>query len=227
MTLGETVVAIFWLGVLSHSLVDRRLHVKARDVRARNLEVLWKTKLFLKLLKNFKVSVMLVSSPRPWLLLFLFEVLDLPECSLHVHNIGRDTVKVTVVRVVVRRVDVVIILAVPGNIIEWVLHFADHVIGILIALSLAVSIARLLKLLNLNQVDNFGHPVINLGEQVAICSKSYLYEVLLPGRAASMLLLRELERLNTIIEQERNNSNAKILHILILLFNFHDLNFIN
>lgn len=50
--------------------------------------VLWKAKLFLEFLKNVIVGVALIGRPSPWFLLLFFEVLDLPEGSLHIHDIG-------------------------------------------------------------------------------------------------------------------------------------------
>lgn len=112
----ESIVAVFGLGVLGHGLVHRGLDIDAVEGAA-DIAFSWQSQLLLQLLEHLKISLSLVCGPGPWLLLLLFEVLDLPECALDVHDVGGDAVEVAVVGVVVRRVNVVVIFAVPSNIV--------------------------------------------------------------------------------------------------------------
>ena len=91
--------------------------------------------------------------------------------------------------VVVCGVDIIIILAVPGDIIEWVLHLADHFVGILVALGLAVSIACFLQLLDLNQVGHLLHLIFHFGEHIVVGAQANLHEVLLPGGTVVMVMV--------------------------------------
>ena len=87
MTLGEAVVAVLWLGVLGNSFVNRFFNIEALDLGGSDLSILINTKLLLKLLKDVIVGITLILSPGPWLLSFLFQILDLPECPLDIHDI--------------------------------------------------------------------------------------------------------------------------------------------
>ena len=108
-------------------------------------------------------------------------MLDLPECSLNIHDIRRDPIEMAMIGVVVSGVNIVIILAVPGDIIQGVLHLSDHFVCILIAFLLALGVAGLFELLDLHQVLNLLHLLFNFGEHVVVGAQTNLYEILLPG----------------------------------------------
>ena len=48
-----------------------------------------------------------------------------------------------VIGIVVSCIHIIVILTIPSDIIEWVLHFADHVVGVLVAFFLACAVASL------------------------------------------------------------------------------------
>lgn len=141
MAFGKPIVAILRLGMLCNSFIDRRFHVNVLDAGGAHLCILINTQLLLHLLEDCVVSITLIRIPGPWFFGLFFEVLNLPECALDIHDISGDSVEMIEIWIVVCSVDIVIVLAVPSDVVQWVLHLTNHCIGIAVTFCLAISVA--------------------------------------------------------------------------------------
>ena len=180
MSFGEAVITIFWFCMLSNCSVNWSFYIKTFKISLRNLCIFIKTNLFLEFFEHSIIGVSLILPPAPWLLLFLFKMLNLPKSSLNIHNIRWNSIEMAVVWIIISCVNIIVILAIPGDIIERILNFADHFISILVALLLTFSITCLFKFFYLEEFTSFSHLFINDSKQVFISGKADLNKVFFP-----------------------------------------------
>ena len=87
MSLGESIVAVLWFGVLGNSFMNGCLDVEASGSGVTKSSFLIETKLLFKFHQSFHIGIPIIMLPSPWFLNFMFKLADLPECPLDIHDI--------------------------------------------------------------------------------------------------------------------------------------------
>ena len=135
-------------------LIDSLMN-SALDIKFLNLslsDVLWETQLFFEFSQNDGVRISFILSPVPWSILFLLKSLNLVKSSLDIHYVVRDSIEMRVIWIIIGSIDVIIIFAVPGDVHQWVFQLSNVFVGILIAFSFALGVARFLNFFDFSWV---------------------------------------------------------------------------
>ena len=129
---------------LSHSLG----HIEALKISSRGLS--WDTKLILHAIQyssvgHSSVGHRAVRGPGPRRILDVLKLVHLVDYLIDIHDIRRDSIEVVMLWVVISSINIIIVLAVPSDILERVLdiRIPGHLMEVSIAFALAILVARL------------------------------------------------------------------------------------
>lgn len=190
MTLGETVVAVLRLCVLSNSIMNRLLNLCIANTSIGKFDVGIETKLRLQLSEHGAIGTTLIIDlgPGPWLLGLLLKMFDLPQCPLNIHYILGNPIEVTVIGIVVSGIHIVIILAVPGDVNQRILQLAHVGFSLGVACFLAFLVAGGFSLLDLHEILGFLQVILHSREQIFVGLETNLDKTLLPRIFAVMVM---------------------------------------